>query len=261
MSFERRKTWWFILPSKPADRNILGHIVRDLHHIEEVIDTNPGEPICNAIEFHNSLLKERQPLQWENPRQQGHVTPFKDTVENYRDFNALDIFKFHPTVNYISDYVKGAFMSQADRQTSPPVFMVTGQIIARYRVPVQDDCRSSPASSVTLGHEDFPVVYQDFFWAVQLYKIYSDYYPPYIEGDWCNQPRHVKDTSFVTGTRAAFPGASMILDLKETLAGLGFRDPKIMKEFYWPDHLFIVLNADQEKEVKGKDPDTEMADA
>ncbi|KAK3986960.1 hypothetical protein QBC44DRAFT_332273 [Cladorrhinum sp. PSN332] len=257
-----KRGWWFILPNKPRDRHVLGHMVRDLDHLDDMFNASPEDPSSDFIESEQHLWSRTNPMQWNSPAHNGYFNAFKATVENYRDFNNMEVTTYNPTQRYVTDFVECAFFRPEERRNSPPMFMITGVSIARYLVPIEEPSQngSSPSSSVTLGREDDPVIDQDFTWAVRLVKVHVSQDPPMIESDWRSQPQRVKYDCFPMGQRAAFPGVSAILDCKETLVAHGFHLPQVMKESAYPRDLFIALDSWEKQEAE-EIVDVEMPDA
>lgn len=140
----------------------LGHIIPDLKHLDNVINTRNG-PLATPPDMPIYPTKGWN-LTWKIDRGRelnasasigvpitaatGIITAaagitiksdagvaFQHSVQNFWDFDTLETYIFQPTSEYVEDSLEdeqvASYLEKHKRITSPSVFMITGVIIAR----------------------------------------------------------------------------------------------------------------------------------
>ncbi|KAK6337070.1 hypothetical protein TWF718_009856 [Orbilia javanica] len=139
---------------KPTGPISLGHVIRDLKHLDQVINAEYVEPFTRAMQIHQTKM---QNFQW-NHTEEGEraleasvgvpVPPapgltvnasigfaFRKSVKNYWEFEHLDRYIVQPTQPYLNECLESEEVSKYVERSQKfgfwSFFMITGLIIAR----------------------------------------------------------------------------------------------------------------------------------
>ncbi|KAF3182647.1 hypothetical protein TWF788_005961 [Orbilia oligospora] len=139
---------------KPTGPISLGHIIRDLKHLDQVINAESIKPFTRAMQIWETRMVD---FKWNQAEEQatavgaGITIPivaaaglavgahagfaFRQSVKNYWEFEHLDRYIVQPTSSYVNDCLETEEIAQYVEEVQKlgywSFFMITGLIVAR----------------------------------------------------------------------------------------------------------------------------------